>query len=147
MGACRTQSRFHFFEIEPFEFEDEARDLRHQGRINDGRRMYRQEGEDESAVPIEAETEGQASPARQTGRERSGEGSRSMAPREGRRDTGRFRPPPQAADPFFDKPYEVPLQVEGATAAPEPVALRPGSRGISPYIKSKRKVAALFKAV
>ncbi len=132
-------------EIEPFEFEDEARDLHRQGRINDGRRMYRQEGEDESAAPTEAETEGQASVPRETDRGRSGEGSRLGAPREGRRDTGRFRPPPQVRDPFFDNPYEAPVQVEGAMT-PEPVAVRPGSRGISPYIKSKRKVAALFKS-
>ena len=132
-------------EIEPFEFEDEARDLQRQGRINDGRRMYRQEGEDESAVPAEAETQGQAPVPREAHRGRSDEGSRFGAPREGRSETGRFRPPPQVRDPFFDQPYEAPEQAEGATA-PEPVTVRPGSRGISPYIKSKRKVAALFKA-
>ena len=132
-------------DIVPFEFEDEARDLRRQGRINDGRRMYRQEGEDESAMLAETQNEGQAAAPREADRGRSGETPRMGAPREGRRDAGRFRPPPQARDPFFDQPYEAPAQAEGATA-PEPAAVRPGSRGISPYIKSKRKVAALFKA-
>jgi superfamily II DNA/RNA helicase len=54
------------------------------------------------------------------------------------------RAPRPASDPFFDKPYE-------PTAAPEAkpsweVADKPAARSVSPNIKPKKKVAALFKA-
>ncbi|MCY1376679.1 hypothetical protein D9M69_641890 [compost metagenome] len=54
------------------------------------------------------------------------------------------RAPSAPRDPFFDKPYEsgereaAPAWEASAKAAP--------ARGISSNIKSKRKVAALFKA-
>jgi hypothetical protein len=51
--------------------------------------------------------------------------------------------PRASSDPFFDKPYEP----TGSTA--EPAWERktpPAPRGISPNIKTKRKVAALFGA-
>ena len=47
-------------------------------------------------------------------------------------------------DPFFDKPYE-PGQAD-ATPAWEAAAKAAPSRGISSNIKTKRKVAALFKS-
>ncbi len=60
------------------------------------------------------------------------------APRERRG----FRPAPVPRDPFFDKPYE-PSSVE-APAVWE--SQRPATRpGVSANIKTKRKVAALFK--
>ena len=62
------------------------------------------------------------------------------APRERR--SGGFRPAPVPRDPFFDKPYEAP------TAEVPPVweSQRPAQRaGVSANIKTKRKVAALFK--
>ncbi|MGZ5187047.1 MAG: DEAD/DEAH box helicase, partial [Caldimonas sp.] len=46
-----------------------------------------------------------------------------------------------ASDPFFDKPYEAPQ------GAPEPAweqRAAPVARGLSPNIKQKKKVAALF---
>jgi hypothetical protein len=49
-------------------------------------------------------------------------------------------------DPFFDKPYEAPVLPADAVPAWEAVAARPGVRTISSNIKTKRKVAALFKA-
>ncbi len=63
------------------------------------------------------------------------------APREPRERRG-FRPAPVNRDPFFDKPYEP------ASAETPPVweAQRPAPRaGVSANIKTKRKVAALFK--
>jgi len=51
---------------------------------------------------------------------------------------------PQAPqDPFFDKPYESNVS-EGQTPSWE-AAVKPSSRSISANIKTKRKVAALFK--
>ena len=57
------------------------------------------------------------------------------------------RPPAKSADPFFDQPYEA-----TATAAPawEPMAKAGASsatRGLSPSIKPRRKVAALLGGV
>jgi ATP-dependent RNA helicase RhlE len=54
-----------------------------------------------------------------------------------------YAAPKVAADPFFDQPYEA----SEATAAPawEAKASTP-VRGLSPNIKSKKKVAALFGA-
>ena len=57
------------------------------------------------------------------------------------------RAPAAPRDPFFDQPYE-PGQPADATPAWEAAAkAAPASRGISANIKSKRKVAALFKTV
>jgi hypothetical protein len=51
-----------------------------------------------------------------------------------------------ANDPFFDKPYEAPTLAPDAVAPWEAAAARPGVRSISSNIKTKRKVAALFKS-
>ena len=70
------------------------------------------------------------------------------APREPRdarepRDRRGFRPAAAPRDPFFDKPYEAP----STEAPPLWESQRPVSRpGLSANIKSKRKVAALFKS-
>jgi superfamily II DNA/RNA helicase len=57
-----------------------------------------------------------------------------------------YRPPAPPKDPFFDKPYE-------ASASGEPPAWEKAKaagssigKGLSPYIKPKRQVAALFGA-
>ncbi len=54
-----------------------------------------------------------------------------------------YSPPRPSADPFFDRPYEAsatsPASWESKSSLP-PV----GSRGLSPNIKPKRKLAALF---
>jgi superfamily II DNA/RNA helicase len=53
-----------------------------------------------------------------------------------------FRPAPAPRDPFFDKPYEA----ASAEAPPVWESQRPATRaGVSANIKTKRKVAALFK--
>ena len=62
-------------------------------------------------------------------------------PREPRERRG-FRPAPVPRDPFFDKPYEA----SSAEAPPVWESQRPATRpGVSANIKTKRKVAALFK--
>jgi superfamily II DNA/RNA helicase len=59
----------------------------------------------------------------------------------------RFTPAKPPADPFFDKPYEPSVQT-GSTAVNDPSSkadIAPVRGSISPNIKPKRKVAALFK--
>ncbi len=65
----------------------------------------------------------------------------------GRRERGGFRPAVASRDPFFHKPYEAPA--EGGEAAQWEAAGRAqtGGRVVSSNIKSKRKVAALFRPV
>ena len=104
-------------ELEGIEFEENLPDIRKQGHINDGRRLYREDGSDQRRP------------------EDFARGARSE-PR-------RSRPVPQ--DPFFEKPYEPSLPSEAAPPW-ESAAARPGVRTISSNIKTKRKVAALFQA-
>ncbi|MFZ4624412.1 MAG: ATP-dependent helicase, partial [Rhodoferax sp.] len=107
-------------ELEPIEFEENLPDIRKQGHINDGRRLYQ---------------------AEESGVRRDEYASRNpRAPRQDYR-----RSVPIAQDPFFDKPYE-PALPGHAAAAWEATPARPGVRTISSNIKSKRKVAALFSA-
>ena len=81
--------------------------------------------------------------------------ARSSAPRRGWDDDSaqdskpsrsRFTPAAKVSDPFFDKPYEAaeptPAAADAASSAGGTSAV---GRGISPNIKPKRKVAALFK--
>ena len=56
----------------------------------------------------------------------------------------RSAPPARPSDPLFDRPYE-PSNPE-AEASWEKKPAGPAPRGISPYIKPKKKVAALFGA-
>jgi len=101
-------------ELEAVEFEENLPDIRKQGHINDGRRMYQSE---------------------------TGEGRREQPAPRLRAPRSEFRRAP--VDPFFEKPYEPALSAEAAPAW-EAAAARPGVRTISSNIKSKRKVAALF---
>jgi ATP-dependent RNA helicase RhlE len=54
-------------------------------------------------------------------------------------------PPRAATDPFFDKPYEASSTGEEA-AWEKKSSSTPAPRGLSPNIKTKKKVAALFGA-
>jgi ATP-dependent RNA helicase RhlE len=119
-------------ELEPMEFEED----RPRGRINDGRRHWREEGR-----------EGEAGDARDVldtleppPRERAG-GTVSGA-------RGNLRPhrgPAASRDPFFEKPYEPP-QREAEPDWEAAAKAAPSVRGISANIKSKRKIPALFRA-
>jgi ATP-dependent RNA helicase RhlE len=106
-------------DLEAMEFEEDLPDIRKQGHINDGRRMYQRDAGD--VVRDESTTRR----------------------REPRSDFRRGNAAP--ADPFFDKPYEPSLPPDAAPSW-EAAAVRPGARTISSNIKSKRKVAALFSA-
>ena len=109
-------------ELEAMEFEEDSP----RGRINDGRRHWREEGEagdGRDAFDVPPQPRNDAHAPRGGGRPH-----RSQAPR----------------DPFFEQPYEAPVQ--DATPAWESAAKAAPARGISANIKSKRKVAALFKA-
>ena len=106
-------------ELEPLEFDEDRPRISEQGRINDGRRMYR-DAEDGSA-PREL-----------------------RAPRE-RREYTPHRQPTVARDPFFDKPYEPSVSAD-VQPAWESAGKSGAARGVSANIKPKKKVAALFKA-
>jgi ATP-dependent RNA helicase RhlE len=127
-------------ELEAVEFDEDQPDIRSQGRINDGRRMYT-EGGDNSRGP-RAEGRGDGGRGEVRGRSHSNERDdayRNRAPR----DYG--RPAPAPRDPFFDKPYEPTAVATEASAPSWESAAKPGTR-ISANIKPKRKVAALFKS-
>ena len=107
-------------ELEPMEFDEDRPRISEQGRINDGRRMYR-DADEGGAPPREAR------PVRE------------------RREYTPHRQPAVSRDPFFDKPYEPSVASEEKPAwesASKAVAAR---AGLSANIKSKKKVAALFK--
>ena len=116
-------------ELEPLEFDEDSPDIRKQGRINDGRRMY-------AADDVPDEPRGAGARPRPA---RDGPGGRPERPSQ--RDYA--RPPRPSRDPFFDTPYEAPT---GRQAAPNWEATVPRTgRSISANIKPKRRVAALFK--
>jgi ATP-dependent RNA helicase RhlE len=113
-------------ELEPMEFEEDQPRIKEQGRINDGRRMYRETGD-------EAPREADAAP-----RERR----ETREPRERRE----YAPRPAAKqDPFFDKPYESTLPAEAQPAWEEAAKSNSSRSSVSANIKPKKKVAALFK--
>jgi superfamily II DNA/RNA helicase len=110
-------------ELEAIEFEEDQPKIREQGRINDGRRAWREAGEmgdPRDALDVRREPR-EPRPQRPT--------RQASAPR----------------DPFFDKPYEAGVMT--TEMAPSWEAATPaGPRSISANIKPKRKVAALFKS-
>jgi superfamily II DNA/RNA helicase len=136
-------------EIEALEFDEDQPDIRKQGRINDGRRMYH-ENEEGSGGGDNGRSEPRGASRNEPRGDARGDSSRSSGRGDGRREGGNegrreyARPPKVSHDPFFDKPYEPSV---AADAAPSwEAAARPAARSISSNIKSKRKVAALFKS-
>jgi hypothetical protein len=125
-------------ELEAVEFDEDVPDIRKQGRINDGRRMYAEGAQDDSH-----RSSHRAGAMRDVAHE--GQYARPERPR---RDYS--RPTQAPRDPFFDKPYEAPVVSETPSAVNVPSweasAARHGGRSISANIKPKRRVAALFKA-
>ena len=114
-------------DLEAIEYEED----RPRGRINDGRRAWREAGETgdpRDVIPAAV-------------RERN----ERREPREPREHHRGFRPAVASRDPFFEKPYE-PSSADTAPAW-EAAAKSPARSSISANIKPKRKVAALFKAV
>ncbi|AMO23963.1 DEAD/DEAH box helicase [Ramlibacter solisilvae] len=101
-------------ELEALEFDED----RPRGRINDGRRAWREAGE-----------LGDPRDVLETQRDRGP-----------RRDQ---RPAPAPRDPFFDQPYQA-TNIDQAPTWEQ--ATKPAAGRISANIKTKRKVAALFKA-
>ena len=112
------------FELEAVELEADKRPA---GRFNDGQRAWRS-GEEDGQREIRAARE-------------SREG---RAPREERADRRPARAPRPPADPLFDKPYE-PSASADATPSWE-AAAKPAPSRLSPNIKTRKKVAALFKS-
>jgi superfamily II DNA/RNA helicase len=121
-------------ELEAFEFEENVPDIHKQGRINDGHRMYTEGGPTDTR---------HASHRSGSLRDVSHEGQYARPDRSARRDFGHR--PAAARDPFFERPYEAPTLVQG-TPAWEATPGTHGVRSISANIKSKRRVAALFKS-
>ncbi len=116
-------------ELEALEFEENQPDIRRQGRINDGRRMYAQAQDAATADAPAAQPRGRFAAAHSAAPERRRESSRGPNP---------------SRDPFFDKPYEPSTSTVAGTATETRVTSTRG--GISANIKPKRRVAALFKS-
>jgi len=119
-------------DIEALEYDEDRPNIRNQGRINDGRRAWREAGE--TGDPRDA------LPPSASPRDRS----ERREPREPRENYRGFRPAVASRDPFFEKPYEASSSPEAAPAWE--AAKAPARSGVSANIKPKRKVAALFKA-
>ena len=110
-------------ELEPMVFDEDQAPA---GRINDGRRMYRDPGDasagefapPERREPREFRERREAPPRRQ-----------NAAPR----------------DPFFDQPYEPAASANAQPAWEAAAKASPARSGVSANIKPKKKVAALFK--
>ena len=124
-------------ELEAVEFDENLPDIRTQGRINDGRRMYSEGTQDDSRRSARV--------AQGSLRDVAQEGQFARPARDERAPRRDYtRPPAPKRDPFFDKPYEPSAAPEAAPAWE--AAPRTGGRSISANIKPKRRVAALFKA-
>jgi superfamily II DNA/RNA helicase len=117
-------------ELEPLEFDEDRPRISEQGRINDGRRMYRES----DGVPAET-TEFRAP------RERS-----ERPERRERREHTPYRQSAAPRDPFFDQPYEPVVAVDAQPAWEAAAKTNAARGGVSANIKPKKKVAALFKA-
>ncbi|MBA2962230.1 MULTISPECIES: DEAD/DEAH box helicase [Ramlibacter] len=110
-------------ELEALEWDDD----RPRGRINDGRRTWRERGElGDERDTMDAQRE-RLRPARPERTERF----------------ERFeRPVRTPADPFFEQPYQAP---QGDVKPAWESGMKPVTSRVSANIKTKRKVAALFK--
>ena len=111
-------------ELEPMEFEEDTPRISEQGRINDGRRMYR-EGAD-GGVPESSQP-------------------RERTERRERREYTPHRQPVASRDPFFDRPYEPSASAQAQPSWEAAAKANPARSGVSSNIKPKKKVAALFK--
>ena len=113
-------------ELEPMAFDEDQAPT---GRMNDGRRMYRQAGD----APF-----GDAAP-------RDTREPREFRERRERREAPPHRPAAAPRDPFFDQPYESVAAPDAQPAWETAAKANPARSGVSANIKPKKKVAALFK--
>ncbi|MDP2019122.1 DEAD/DEAH box helicase [Hydrogenophaga sp.] len=122
-------------ELEALEFEADKRPA---GRFNDGQRAWQTpEGGEERGEPREPRESREIRPPRD--REVRSEPQGRPAP------TSRpVRAPRAPADPLFDKPYEP--SASGDTPPSWEASARATARTVSPNIKSRKKVPALFKS-
>jgi superfamily II DNA/RNA helicase len=124
-------------EIEAIEYDED----KPRGRINDGRRAWREAGETGDprdvldAAPVAVDTSPRGASPR--GPFDASQRDRPVRP------AREYRAPAAPRDPFFDQPYEAP-----STEAPPAweANAKPAGNRISANIKPKRKVAALFKS-
>ncbi|MDO8459280.1 MAG: hypothetical protein Q7T07_20450, partial [Burkholderiaceae bacterium] len=134
------------------EYPEDVPNIRTQGRINDGRRMYAgsedKEGDGQGPAPRRSGGSGSTSGRSSNGRDRM-ESFEPRAERGDRRGASPAYTPRQAPrDPFFDQPYEAPAPAGEVAATPAWEAAakaNPARAGKSANIRSKKRVAALFK--
>ncbi len=124
-------------EIEALEYDEDKPRISEQGRINDGRRMYRETDAQGAHDAREAANETRPPRERREVRE-------VRVPRE-RREYTPHRQAAASRDPFFDKPYESTAPLESQPAWEAAAKGNPARSGVSANIKPKKKVAALFK--
>jgi len=105
-------------------------------------------GKKAEVEPIELEADRRrfgGSPGRQNDGQRVWHDPQARSELRGERPQRPARAPRAPADPFFDRPYE-PKLAPDARPEWEGKAQPAAVRGVSPYIKSRKKVAALFLA-
>ena len=110
-------------ELEPFTFDEDQAPT---GRINDGRRMYRNA---DDAAPQESVLRERREPREFRERREAPPHRKVAAPR----------------DPFFDQPYECTAAPDAQPAWEAAAKAAPVRGGVSANIKPKKKIAALFK--
>ena len=110
-------------ELEPMVFDEDQKPI---GRINDGRRMYR---DADDASPRDLAMRERREPHQFRERREAPPHRQSAAPR----------------DPFFDQPYESTAAPDAQPAWEAAAKASPARSGVSANIKPKKKVAALFK--
>ena len=127
-------------ELEPFELaDDRPRRAPYRSRDGDDDRPVREAGR--STQPTErsaVETERAPRDVERFAREPERYARETERPRRS------FAPSAAPADPFFDKPYEPTALSADKPAWDQKVAVLAPARGLSPNIRSKRKVASLL---
>ena len=113
-------------ELEPFAFEEDQAPT---GRINDGKRMYRDADNALASEFAPRERSSRSEPHSLRERREAPPLRRNAAPR----------------DPFFDLPYESTAAADAQPAWEAAAKANPTRNGVSANIKPKKKVAALFK--
>jgi superfamily II DNA/RNA helicase len=128
-------------ELEALEFEADRRPA---GHFNDGQRAWQQPQDREEREVRETRDSRPPRESRGEGRSESRSGSRFESDTRSAPGSRPARAPRAPADPLFDKPYEPSI---AADAKPSWEASQPAAaRSLSPNIKTRKKVPALFKS-